>query len=187
MKRVWKKCYPKIGFKQYMTFKTILSVLTLSTCLSLSFAQNRNIIKNPDVTPLSPAESQKRLKIRKPFQIDLIASEPMVNEPICMAWGGDGALYVVELRGYMQDVEHTGAQDPVGQVVRLVDTNNDGVMDKQTVFVDKLVEPRAIMAVKGGILVGAPPNIFFCKDTDNDGVADVRKSIYDRFAKKGLG
>ena len=142
------------------------------------------IDKDPDVTPLSPRASKSSIKIEKPFVADIIAHEPMINEPITMAWGGDGALYVVELRGYMQDLDHTGAQNPVGQVIRLEDLNNDGIMDKHTVFVDKLVEPRAIMAIKGGILVAAPPNVFFCKDTDGDGKANIIKSIYDSYASR---
>ena len=161
--------------------------LKYSLLLGLAFsstAQNK-IDKDPDVTPLEPQASQQSIRMEAPFKADLIAAEPMVNEPIVMAWGGDGALYVVELRGYMQDADHSGAQEPVGQVVRLEDSNGDGIMDKQSVFVDKLVEPRAIMAVKGGLLIAAPPNIYFCKDSTGDGVADIRKSVYDRYAGRG--
>jgi putative membrane-bound dehydrogenase-like protein len=169
-----------------MDYRLFMKSLYLYTSLiTLGLSALAQIDKDPDVSPLSPLASQKTLQVETPFNADLVASEPMVNEPIVMAWGGDGALYVVELRGYMQDADHTGAQEPVGQVVRLEDSNGDGIMDKQTVFVDKLVEPRSIMAIKGGILVGAPPNIFFCKDTTNDGVADVRKSIYDRYSRRG--
>ncbi|EDM28524.1 hypothetical protein LNTAR_11426 [Lentisphaera araneosa HTCC2155] len=168
-----------------MKFSFIAKLMAFATLSQICFAQSANTINpDPDATPLSPQESHKLVKVPEGFQVDLVAAEPMVNEPIAMAWGGDGALYVVELRGYMQDADHTGAQDPVGQVVRLVDTNGDGIMDKQSVFVDKLVEPRTIAAVKGGMLVGAPPDIFFCQDTTGDGVADVRKSIYDKFAKR---
>ncbi|MDD7986161.1 cytochrome C [Lentisphaera marina] len=168
-----------------MKFSLLAKFMAFTALSHLCIAQSANRINpDPDATPLSPQESHKLIKVPEGFQIDLVAAEPMVNEPIAMAWGGDGALYVVELRGYMQDADHTGAQDPVGQVVRLVDTNGDGIMDKQSVFVDKLVEPRTIAAVKGGMLIGAPPEIFFCQDTTGDGVADVRKSIYDKFAKR---
>lgn len=170
-----------------MNPRSILTFAATAIALpSIAIAQERPAIDiDPDVTPLAPQESQKTIQVMAPFTADLIAAEPMINEPICMAWGGDGALYVVELLGYMQDVDHTGAQDPVGQVVRLEDTNGDGIMDKQSVFVDKLVEPRTVMAVKGGILVAAPPNVYFCQDTSGDGVADVRHSIYDRYAGRG--
>ena len=141
--------------------KQIFLKYTLLLGLVCSSTAQNIIDKDPDVTPLSPEKAQKTIQMEAPFKADLIASEPMVNEPIVMAWGGDGALYVVELRGYMQDVNHSGAQDPVGQVVRLEDSNGDGIMDKQSVFVDKLVEPRAIMAVKGGVLVAAPPQYLF--------------------------
>jgi hypothetical protein len=47
-------------------------------------------------------------------------------------------------------------------------------MDKAPAFLDNIVMPRAVMAVTGGALIAAPPNLLFCKDTDGDGKADVR-------------
>jgi len=164
------------------SFITLSALLTFSTpCVG---EDRSKIVRDPDPAPLSPEKSRERIQIMEPFRIDLIAAEPMVREPICMAWGGDGALYVVELRGFMQDVDNTGSQDPVGQVVRLVDTDGDGVMDTRTVFVDKLVEPRAVAPIQGGILIGAPPDLFFCKDTTGDGVADIRTSIFSHFGSR---
>ncbi len=159
----------------------ILHFLLVQICMGFDKSKMNT---DPDATPQDPKDFQKSIYVQEPFQLDLIASEPLVNEPVCIAWGGDGALYVVELLTYMQDLDHTGAQEPVGQVVRLVDEDGDGRMDSRTVFVDKLVQPRAIMAVKGGILVGAPPNIFFCKDTTGNGIADVRNSIFEKFGKR---
>ncbi len=162
-----------------------LLLFIIFACFSVCFGFDRSQIDtDPDTSPLNPEVSRNKIFVKEPFQVDLVASEPLVNEPICMVWGGDGSLYVVELRGYMQDLDNTGAQAPVGRVVRLVDENQDGIWDKKSVFIDELVEPRALLAVKGGILVGAPPNIFFCKDTNGDGVADVQKSIYDKFGSR---
>lgn len=168
-----------------MKSQLFVNFLTLYCLTAFGFSQDlAGLDPDPDVTPLSPQDSLKTIRVMDPFQIELIAAEPLVNEPVCMAWGGDGALYVVELLGYMQDIDHTGAQEPIGRVVRLTDTNGDGVMDESTVFVDKLVEPRAVMAVADGILVGSPPDLFFCKDTDGDGNADVQKSISENFATR---
>jgi mono/diheme cytochrome c family protein len=58
-------------------------------------------------------------------------------------------------------------------------------MDKATPFLDKLVMPRAVMAVNGGVLVAEPPNLFFCKDTDGDGKADVKEVVASDYGTLG--
>jgi mono/diheme cytochrome c family protein len=50
-------------------------------------------------------------------------------------------------------------------------------MDNRTVFADGLTMPRALMCVNGGLLVSEPPNLWFMKDTDGDGVADLKESV----------
>ena len=52
-----------------------------------------------------------------------------------------------------------------------------GRMDKASAFLDNIVMPRAVMAVNGGALIAVPPNLFFCKDTDGDGKADVKDVV----------
>ena len=102
---------------------------------------------NPDTTfpALPPAEAIKTIEVPKGYKLVCIASEPMVEEPAAMAFDGNGALYVCEWRTYMQDEHATGQLDPVSRVVKLVDTDGDGVMDKRTVFIDN-VDPPALRA-----------------------------------------
>ena len=54
-------------------------------------------------------------------------------------------MFVLELRGYMQDADATGELDPVGRISRHEDADNDGVYERHTVFVDKLVFPRFVL------------------------------------------
>jgi hypothetical protein len=58
-------------------------------------------------------------------------------------------------------------------------------MDKATRVLDNVVMPRAVMAVNGGALIAEPPNLFFCKDTDGDGKADVKDVVTTDFGTKG--
>jgi putative membrane-bound dehydrogenase-like protein len=90
-------------------------------------------------------------------------------------------MWVVEMRGFMASMDGKGEELPVGRVVVLEDTNGDGVMDRSTVFADGLVMPRALMLVGDGALVGAPPKLWYCRDTDGDGRANEKIEIAGDF------
>ncbi len=137
--------------------------------------------KIPPAPALSPAEALKTFKVAPGFRIELVASEPLIGDPVAMAFGPDGRLWVVEMKGYMHDVDGHGEDLKVGRVVVLSDTDGDGKMDKSVVFADGLVMPRAIMLVNGGVLVGAPPELLFFRDTDGDGKADQRTVVATDF------
>ncbi len=141
--------------------------------------------KLPPPAPLSPEEAMKAFKVEKGFRIELVASEPMIESPVAMSFDDQGRLYVCEMRGYMHDKDGAGEKEPTGRVSLLEDTDGDGRMDKATAFLDKLVMPRSVMAVNGGALIAVPPNLFFCKDTDGDGVADVKEIVASDYGTLG--
>ncbi len=116
----------------------------------------------PESTPLAPAEAMATFRVAPGFRVELVAAEPLVEDPVAMAWDERGLLYVVEMRGFMPNVDGIGEQEPVGRVVVLEDLDDDGAMDRSGVYLDGLVSPRAIAAVSGGILIGEPPNLWFC-------------------------
>jgi mono/diheme cytochrome c family protein/glucose/arabinose dehydrogenase len=127
------------------------------------------------ITPIyTPEESLALFRIDPAFRIQLAAAEPMVEAPVAMTFDEDGRAWVVEMRGYMPDVEGSNELEPNGRVVVLTDTDGDGVFDRRGVFLEHLVLPRAVMPCFGGALVIAPPDLLFAKDTDGDGAADQR-------------
>ncbi|MBL9183813.1 MAG: c-type cytochrome [Verrucomicrobiaceae bacterium] len=141
--------------------------------------------KLPPPKPLSPEEAMKSFAVERGFRIELVASEPMIESPVAMSFDDQGRLYVCEMRGYMHDLAGSTEKEPTGRVSLLEDTNGDGRMDKATAFLDKVVMPRAVMAVNGGALIAVPPQLLFCKDTDGDGVADVKDVVATDFGTLG--
>lgn len=109
------------------------------------------------------------------FQIELIASEPLVADPVDMEIDEAGRLYVLEMHGYPDDRSGTD------RIVLLDDGDGDGRMDESTVFADSLVWPMGIMRWKDGLLVTEPPNVLYLEDSDGDGRADIRKTILTGF------
>jgi glucose/arabinose dehydrogenase/mono/diheme cytochrome c family protein len=145
------------------------------------------VIVNPTPSPayLSPKESMKTMLLPKGYHLQLVASEPMIKEPVAIVWDGNGRMYVAELRTYMQDINGTGQNQPICRVSQLDDTNGDGVMDKQTVFIDSLVMPRMMLCVGNKLLVNETwsYNIWSYGDKNGDGVADEKTLVYKNDGK----
>jgi len=139
----------------------------------------------PAPAPLTPEQQLATFKVEKGWRVELVACEPMVQSPVAAAFDERGRLFVVEMRGYMQDLKGGGEKDPNGRISVLEDTDGDGKMDKATVFADGLVMPRAVMPVAGGALVAAPPYLWHMKDTDGDGRADTKTVVADDYGKEG--
>lgn len=140
----------------------------------------------PPAPILSPEEALKTFQLADDFlTIELFASEPMVQDPVAMDFDADGRLWVVEMRGYMPDIDGRGENEPVGRVSILEDTNGDGRADKATVFLDKLVLPRAIKVCWGGALVAHDEQLWFARDTNGDEVADVRELVDADYIQSG--
>ncbi len=145
-------------------------------------------VANPSPVQLTPEQSLKAFRVPKGYHMELVASDPMIKEPVAIAWDGNAKMYVAEMDTYMQDVDGSGEHDPVSRVMLLEDTNNDGKMDKSSVFIDKLLLPRMILCVDHELLVNETDtyDIYSYKDTNGDGVADQKKSVY-QVGKKSPG
>lgn len=135
---------------------------------------------DPAAPSLSPEESMETIYLPKGFKLELVASEPMIEEPIDIAWDGDGKMYVAEMLTYMQDIDATNENEPWSRVSVLEDTNGDGKMDKSTIFVDSLILPRIILPLDDRVIIAETyeKNFWSYRDTDGDRVADEKILIY---------
>ncbi len=144
--------------------------------------------KKMDVPPapaLNAEQQMKTFRVAPGFELQLAAAEPQVVDPVVVRWDASGRMWVVEMRGYMPNVEGKGEDKPVGKIAILQDKDNDGYYEDRTVFLDELVQPRAIALVKGGVLVAEPPHLWYCRDTDGDLVADTKTEVLGGYAKSG--
>ena len=134
----------------------------------------------------TPEEELATLQLAAGLRIELAAAEPMVQEPVAMAFDEAGRLWVVEMRGFMPDIDGKGEDEPIGRVVVLEDENNDGVMDRRTLFLDDLVMPRAIAIVRGGILIAEAQPLWFVEDRDGDLKPDGKTLVDADYGAGGL-
>jgi glucose/arabinose dehydrogenase len=151
---------------------------------SSNLASPTGLPSAPGASPvLSPDEEMKTFRLPPGYRVELVASEPMVQEPILIDWDQDGRLWVIELLGYMQDLPASTEREASGRVSVLEDLNGDGKMDKKTVFLDGLVLPRALKVLDRGVLVAEPPNLWFARDTNGDLRADTKEAVMTSYGR----
>ncbi|MCZ6673736.1 MAG: c-type cytochrome, partial [Verrucomicrobia bacterium] len=135
--------------------------------------------------PLSPQEALNSFELVEGFKIELVASEPMIEDPIIIDWDTEGRLWVAEMRGFMTDINATGQFEKIGRISVLEDTDADGKMDKVTRFLDDLVLPRALRCFQDGILVAEHEKLWYVTDTNNDLVPDEKILVDSEYATHG--
>ncbi|MEM7317107.1 MAG: PVC-type heme-binding CxxCH protein, partial [Planctomycetota bacterium] len=135
----------------------------------------------PRFEPLSPKQAIESMKVLDGFRVELVASEPLVVDPIAFAFDARSRLFVVEMRDYSeQDKEH------LGRIALLTDSDGDGRMDHRSTFVDGLSWPTAIHPWRDGVIVAAPPKMTWFRDTNDDGKADTSEVWFEGFGRSNV-
>lgn len=129
--------------------------------------------------PISKEAALATMEIHPDLQIELVAAEPLVMDPIDIAWGPDGRLWVVEMTDYPLGLDGKGQTG--GRIRFLEDANHDGVYDTATLFMENVSFPTSVFPWKDGVLVTAAPDLLFARDTNDDGKADDIKTLYTGF------
>ena len=107
------------------------------------------------------------------FTLELAAGPPLVDRPVTADFDQHGHLYVTDSSGSNAPLKEQ-LKDPQHRILRLTDTNADGIYDTKTVYADRVMFPEGSMWYDGSLYVSAPPSIWKFTDTDNDGIADQR-------------
>jgi putative membrane-bound dehydrogenase-like protein len=130
--------------------------------------------------PQSPAEALASFRTKADMDIELVASEPLIVDPVAIDFGPDGRLWVVEMHDYPAGID--GKYQAGGRVKVLTDSEGDGKYEGGTLFLDGLPFPTGVMAWKKGALICAAPDILYAEDTNGDGKADVVRTNFTGFA-----
>lgn len=143
----------------------------------------------PRIPFTSAEDAVDTFRLAKGFQVELVAAEPLVSDPVDACFDAAGRLFVAEMHGYPFSQEPTtlnpegGGKVDAGIIRMLQDTDGDGTMDRSVIFADGISWPTSVCCYDDGIFVLAPEHLYYFKDTDGDGRADIRDVVLTGFGR----
>lgn len=133
-------------------------------------------------SPVSPEESLKLFQLDDGLTIELVACEPEVVDPVTIAFGEDGSLWVVEMRDYPKGPQN--GEPPFSKIKRLFDHDGDGRFETATIFAENLLFPTGLLPWNDGVIVTLAGEIAFFADRDSDGKAEFKETWFTGFAQE---
>ncbi|MCR9293596.1 MAG: c-type cytochrome [bacterium] len=148
--------------------------------------------------PTPPDASLATFHLRSGFDIDLVASEPQISQPLFLSWDSRGRMWVVQYRQYQYPAglkvvrfdhhlravfdkvpepppHHVPGQD---RITVFEDTDHDGLYDTQKDVITGLNIATSVAIGHGGIWVLNPPYLLFYPDADGDDIPDSSPQVH---------
>ena len=145
-----------------------------------------------DIPFVSPEESVKQFTIRKGFEVEVMASEPDVGQPLFLSWDHRGRMWVmqylqyqfpaglkvVEYDNYLRAVFDKVPEPPphgvkgADKITVFEDSDGDGYYDKHKDVITGLNIATSVVVGDGGIWVTNPPYLLFYPDANRDDIPD---------------
>ena len=166
-------CWILIRYKSFLILSLFVFVV-ISCTKSKAYKNSLPVSEKPST--ISYNLKGEQYEIESGFNLEIVASEPLIESPVEIEFDDKGRIWVVELNGFMQDINASTEDLPIGKIKILEDLNNDGIYDHSKIFIDSLVLPRAIALVYNGLLYAEPPNLWFV-DIEND--KPINKTLID--------
>lgn len=174
-----------------------IAVITAFYCISTSvlLAQDKKTVTKEDMPRIpftSVADALGSFELANGFSLEIVASEPLVSDPVDACFDEHGRMFVAEMHGYPFSQEPTrlnpdgGGLENAGIIRLLTDTNGDGKMDKSQIYADGISWPTSVCCYNGGVFVVAPQYLYYLKDTDGDGHADIKQIVLQGFGRDNV-
>jgi putative membrane-bound dehydrogenase-like protein len=133
-------------------------------------------------SPVPATESLRHFAVPGGLQVELVAHEPAVIDPVAIRFDEEGRLWVVEMRDY--PTASAKGNKARSRISILRDNDGDGFFEAARVFADDLPYATGIQPWKGGVFVTMAGRVAYMKDSDGDHRADVVDTWYTGFAQK---
>jgi putative heme-binding domain-containing protein len=151
-----------------------------------------------DSRPTPAAEAVRQFRVRDGFQMQLVASEPEVEQPLFLSWDSRGRMWVVHYRQYQYPAglkvirfdQHLRAvfdkvPDPPprgvpgsDRITVHTDTDGDGRYDQCQEVISGLNIATAVQVGNGAIWVLNPPYLLRYPDQDRNDVPDGDPEVH---------
>ena len=170
----------EIIFRQRDRFVGMLAIFLVSVLAGWLPLLAADPVKTP-ASPVAAQDSLQYLQLAPGLRAELVASEPLVTDPVAVRFDAQGRMWVVEMRDYPHGPGE--GEVPQCQLRVLTDEDGDGYFETSRIFADHLLFTTGIQPWKGGVIVTMAGQVAYFKDTTGDGWADLRQTWYQGFVE----
>lgn len=171
----------------------IAGLLLVAHSTNVAQAQEKSLKDElPRIPAKEPKDALGSFSVQKGYSLEIVASEPLVSDPVDACFDEHGRMFITQMHDYPFSHEPTklnpkgGGKVGAGIVRLLEDTDGDGRMDQSWKFATGLSWPVSVTPYQGGVLVLAPPTLWYFKDTDGDHQADVKEVVFEGFNRDNV-
>ncbi len=151
-----------------------------------------------DSLPTPAIQAVKEFQVRDGLEVQLVAAEPNVQQPLFVSWDSRGRMWVIQYRQYQFPAglkvvrydQHLRAvfdkvPDPpplgtpgVDKITVHEDTNGDGYFDRSKDVITGLNIATSVQVGNGSIWVLNPPYLLRYPDADGDDIPDGEPEVH---------
>ncbi|MHB1079982.1 MAG: PVC-type heme-binding CxxCH protein [Prosthecobacter sp.] len=143
------------------------------------YTENPGPIATSDSTSHDPADAVDSLTVHPELQVQLFASEPMMESPSSIDIDHRGRVWVCEVVNYRK---HLGERAEGDRILILEDTDGDAKADKSTVFHQghDVDSAHGICVLGNKALISCGDDVFWLIDDNGDDKADRKELMFTK-------